>query len=274
MALLQRRHAELQRKLIERTEALLEARNELRVLDRMKRDFIVLISHEMRTPLTSVLGMADLIRNGLHESPEDLAGMATAICDEAQRLARFVDDVVEFLQWASGQASVKMAPLDLVGQVQECVARLQEKHRGKGIAVVVRGEDGVPMVGDLRAVQSCIERILDNAMKFSEAGGTVEVTLERREDPSGGGQAVLRVRDHGQGIAPEHIEDLGKPMTLCHGYNHHSRGCGMGLAIAHEILRAHGGRLRITSPGKGLGTEAVVTLPLRAGAAGGPATGS
>lgn len=256
---------ELRRTIIERTEALLAAQKDLSVLDRMKRDFITLVSHEMRTPITSVVGMADLIRNSLYDSTFDLHQMAGSIAEEATRLSRFIDDLIEFLQWASGQVSMRMAPIDLPSLAREAVQRLEEPYREKKVSVVLLGEKTLEIDADLHSLQSCLGRVFDNAMKFSLPGGRVEIRIESvpGTDPGDEGSALIFVRDVGQGISPEHIENLYKVLTLCHSYQNHTRGSGLGLAISREILRAHSGAIQVESPGAGHGCEAILRFPRR-----------
>jgi signal transduction histidine kinase len=206
---------ELRRTVIERTEALLAARKDLSVLERMKRDFITLVSHELRTPITSVVGMADLIRNGIYDSAADLRLMATSIADEAARLSRFVDDLVEFLQWASGQMSTRMVPIDLPSLAQEAALRLSERYREKKVDVIFLGEKSLQIDADIQAIQSCLVRVIDNAIKFSKVGDVVEVRIDGvpSADPGDEGSALIFVRDHGEGISQEHLEDLYKVLT-------------------------------------------------------------
>ncbi len=256
---------ELKRRLIEHTEALLAARRDLTVLDRMKRDFITLISHELRTPITSIVGLADLIRNGLYETTSDLKQMSGSITDEAIRLSRFVDDVVEYLQWASGQVSTRMVPIDIPSVAREAMGRLSERYKDKSLAVSFQGESCLEIDADFQSIHSCLVRVLDNAMKFSLPGGKIEIRIERvgGTESCDEGWAILYVRDEGQGISQESLEDLYKALTLCHSYQNHSRGTGLGLAISREILRAHGATIRIESPGPGLGCEAILRFPIR-----------
>jgi len=251
----------LRRQLLERTEELTSARNELNVLDRMKRDFITLVSHELRTPLTSVVGMADLISNQLYESADDLQEMAKTIAVEATVLSGLVDDMIEFLQWASGQMRLKKTPLNLCAQVDGTVNRVHERYADKHLQIVRKGPEHLELTADSRSLQGCLARVVDNAMKFSYANGKIEIRVESTVF-KGQSQALVVVRDEGQGIASENLEELYKVLTLCHSYKNHTSGSGLSLAIVREIVGAHDGAIRIESRGKGHGSEVVLSFPL------------
>ncbi len=253
----------LRRVLIERTEAHLVARKELGVLERMKRDFIALISHELRTPLTSVIGISDLAQQGAYDSPDELHQMLSSLWGEASRLGRFVDDVIEFVQWGSGLVSLRIQTFDLVAAVRGAAQRAVAQYADKGLELSFKTAALLSIAGDTSSIEDCFFRILDNACKFSPPGGKVEIGVEWVSCPGfeAEGRAVVSVRDQGAGIPSENLHDLYKVLTLCHSYQNHTRGKGLGLSICREILKAHAGTIRIESPGAGKGCEAVITLP-------------
>lgn len=253
----------LRRVLIERTEALLVARKELGVLERMKRDFIALISHELRTPLTSVIGISDLIQQGAYDSDDELRQMLSSLGSEASRLGHFVDDVIEFVQWGSGLVPLRFQGFDLVGCVRDATRRAMEQYGEKNLELSLKTVEVLRIDGDASSIEDCFVRILDNACKFSPQGGKVDVCVEWVSCPGfeAEGRAVVSVRDQGAGIPSENLHDLYKVLTLCHSYQHHTRGKGLGLSICREILKAHAGTIRIESQGAGKGCEVIVTLP-------------
>jgi signal transduction histidine kinase len=199
----------LRRKLLERSEELISARNELSVLDRMRRDFITLVSHELRTPLTSVVGMSDLISHGLYEWTDDLHERMKTISTEASVLSRLVDDMIEFLQWASGQMAMKKDVVDLCSHVDETVKRVHGRYADKNLRITTPGLERLEISADAHSLQGCLERVVDNAMKFSYPEGKVDVRVESTV-ANGKSVALVIVRDRGQGIASENLQELYK----------------------------------------------------------------
>ena len=253
----------LRRSLIARTEQLLAAREELRVLDRMKRDFVTLVAHEMRTPLTSIIGVADIALHGLYESHEELVSLLATVQSEGTRLGRFVADAIEFLQWVSGDASLARETFDLRVQIEEVVRAVSANYEDKSVSATVWTPRRLEMETDLRSLTMCLERVIDNAFKFSEGDAQIRIKVEVTPVEGREEWVTIRVLDHGCGIDPERLDELYRAMSLCYSPWHHTRGGGLSLALVREILWRHGGTIRIESDGIGEGCEAVMSLPRR-----------
>lgn len=246
--------------LIVRTEQLLAAREEVRALERMKRNFVTLMSHELRTPLTSIVGMSELILAQLYEGPEDLDSMIQTVHLEGLKLNHFVDEALGLLQLQAGSRRVDRTVVELDDEVRTVLAGLEHRYPAKKLKTAVR-VGTLRVAADPTLLRSALERVIDNAMKFSDDQGVVEITAERTESQRSGAWVTLSVRDEGVGIAPEELSKTFQMLTLSHSYDHHTRGWGLGLAIAKEVVRQHGGTIQIWSEGHGTGCRVTIDLP-------------
>jgi signal transduction histidine kinase len=243
------------RDLRERIEALLHREEE-------KTEFMNLIAHKMRTPLTAIIGFAEILDSGGGEV-EDRDGMVRSILQAAIDLGNFVNDAVEFLQRSSGNINLQKAEFDLVPHLQKLIRERNRAYSGKRIRVVYRGLNSLNLVGDSRSIVSAIDRVLDNAFKFSTPDDVVEISLqeENRSPLLGGSTMVLKVLDHGAGLHRHQIEKLFKPLEI-YSDPEGSVGHGLGLAIAQEAVRAHGGKIAIHSEGPSKGCLVTIEIPL------------
>jgi signal transduction histidine kinase len=240
-----------------------EANRRLRERERLKTVFLSTVSHEFKTPLTSVLGFARLIarrfrRDVLPQASgrsDDFARSAAQIAanlpvmvQEAERLSDLVDKVIDLSDLESGSASFDMAPMDMGQAAQQAVEAVRPAAAAKGLSLTLEAMDGpCPVTGDARRLASALKHLLDNAVAFTSQGG---VTCRVRRTETG---AAVDVTDTGRGIAPddqkaifETFRQLGDHLTDKPG------GTGLGLAIARAVARAHGGQVTVQSvPGQG-----------------------
>ncbi len=232
--------------------------------EKLKTDFISLISHELRTPLATIIGFAEIISSGLHESPEEFNQMMKGILQSGLDLDGFISDAIEFLQWTGGAIHLTRAEFDLVPHVRRLLREVCDEHRDKSIRVSFRGLSSLKMAGDARVVSSALERMIDNAFKFSHPGGLVEFGIEREErpEPQGGATAIIKIRDHGVGLHRRQIERLFQPLEIGGDIAHHTSGHGLGLVIARECARSHHGRISVQSEGPGKGCLTTMELPI------------
>jgi len=239
-----------------------QAQNErLRTLDRMKDEFIALVSHELRTPLTSIRGYLEL----LVDDPEtlELPGLQLdwlqVIDRNAERLQRLVEDLLLTAQANAGALALEKAELD-VGAVVEQAAQAGAPiaaARGIGLSCTT---DSVPQVnGDRMRVGQVVDNLLSNALKFTPAGGRVDV----RAFAHGTG-ARIEVSDSGMGIAQEELSLLfDRFFRTTRAQEEAIPGVGLGLSIAKAVVEAHGGRIAVRSR-EGEGTTFTVDLPAKA----------
>ncbi|GEJ58892.1 hybrid sensor histidine kinase/response regulator [Anaeromyxobacter diazotrophicus] len=239
---------------------------ELREADRRKTEFLAVLSHELRNPLAP-------IRNGVyvleHAAPgsEQARRAQQVIGRQTGHLARLVDDLLDVTRISRGKIDLRREPLDLREVVRATVEDQRALYARGGIALhLEEGADAVRVEADRTRLAQVLGNLLNNALKFTPAGGAVAVRLEVQD-----GRAVLRVQDDGQGIDPAHVERMFEPFAQAdHGLARTLGGLGLGLALVKSLVELHGGAVRARSEGPGQGAEFVVSLPLAAG--GGPAS--
>lgn len=259
----------LERKVQARTRELNESNKALKELDAMKDRFMAAVSHEMRTPLTGILSGIDLIRGiaGELDGSREFLGM---IEHEAQRLASLVDRIIRFQILGRSPADEGADTLD-VQELVRCVASdLADKANERGIEIALDLDERLPFpLGDRESLRLAVREIIENAVKFSPRDERVLVTTRelmiRAAGSSGESQRfiVVSVTDRGPGVRPEdrarifeRFEQVGELLTS------KPDGLGLGLSIAREIARRHGGDLRIKSDGE-RGSEFRLYVPLQ-----------
>jgi signal transduction histidine kinase/CheY-like chemotaxis protein len=251
-----RRQAEEERtRLLERERA---ARAEAEAASRAKDDFLATISHELRTPLTAILAWPLILRGKLGD-PEALTRGLGVIERNAQLQAQIIEDLLEVSRIVTGKLRLDLRPLELTPILAAAADTLRGAAEAKGVGLMTRIEEPVgPVHGDPDRLQQILWNLLSNAVKFTGPGGRVEMSLERTAT-----HAVIRVRDDGQGIAPEFLpyvfdrfRQADSSTTRRHG------GLGLGLAIVRHLVELHGGTVAADSPGTGRGATFTVELPL------------
>lgn len=216
-----------------------------------QREFVANVSHELKTPLTSIQGFAQAILDGTAVTPQEREHAAQIIFDESGRMYRLVLDLLDLARLETGTADLKRAELDLGLLVTTVVGRFDLQARSAGVTLeVFPSPQGLPALpGDGDRLAQVFTNLVENALKFTPAGGKITVQIARQA-----GGAEVQVQDSGAGIAPEalpHIFDRFYQADLARsgGENH---GAGLGLAIAWEIVAAHGGKIIVRSaPGQG-----------------------
>jgi CheY-like chemotaxis protein/nitrogen-specific signal transduction histidine kinase len=222
-----------------------------------KDQFLAMLGHELRHPLTPITHAIYLLRQG--GSDANRAELLETIDTETQRLLRFVNELLDVARIDRGLIEIRQERLDFVAVAREAVQALLSfiEQRGHKLSLVLPA-DPIYVVGDSGRLNQVITNLVENAAKFTEPGGQITVTLEQR-----GAEAVLRVRDSGIGIAPEDLERVFEPFQQSQGaFGRASRGLGLGLSVARHILELHRGRIEVTSGGLLMGSEFVATLPM------------
>jgi len=220
------------------------------------RDFVADVSHELRTPLTSIRGFAQAIQDGTAQSKEASARAAAIIEEEARRMIRLVNNLLQLSRLESGQLEIKKEPVDLLEVIQQCQEVFSIRAEEKQIFLVTDLEPLPQVYGDTDRLEQVFDNLLDNAVKHTPKGGTV--TLRARHVTAETVQVC--VTDTGPGIPQEHLEHIFK--RFYRGYGPGERtGIGLGLAISHQIVLAHGGDLRVNSRAE-QGAEFIVRLPV------------
>jgi PAS domain S-box-containing protein len=239
--------------------ALTAAQERAEAANRAKSAFLANMSHELRTPLNAIIGFADLIRSEAFGplGNERYGDYAASIAQAGALLLGMVGNILDVARLESGRFDLQPTQLDLRALVMECVALHHAAAERAGISLQCETEPAFAYA-DADAVKKILLNLLSNALKFTPAGGSVTVELDRR-----GSQTVLRVRDNGTGISEETIARLSQPFAaLCSqaALARGTSGVGLGLMLTRALAEAHGGCLEIESqPGKG--AVATVHLP-------------
>jgi signal transduction histidine kinase len=225
-----------------------------------QRDFLANATHELKTPLTSIQGFAQAIMDGTVSAPEALHQAANIIFNEADRMHHMVMDLLSLARLEAGTAELQKDPVDL-GQLLHGVAgRFAIQAQQANVRLQENLAVSVVCTGDADRLSQVFTNLVDNAIKFTPAGGVVTLSLDAKN-----GAAQVLVADSGIGIAPEDQRRIFERFFQADRSRHSSsgRGAGLGLAIARQVVMAHGGQIQVYStPGKG--STFTVTLPLAA----------
>ncbi|NGZ75246.1 sensor histidine kinase [Saccharibacillus alkalitolerans] len=235
-------------------ESLNHMNEELSKSEKMKNDFISTVSHELRTPLTSIKGWGEtLVVGGLEDEETTMLGLGV-ITSETDRLIGLVEDLLDFSKYQAGEIRMRSVPVDLNNLLAQLDLQYSLAGNRRGVVLSTRlpGEP-LPMHADLNRLKQVFVNLIDNAIKFSELNGEIRLTAVREDL-----QVHISVQDDGEGIPAEDLEKIGRRF-----YKGSSKmsGSGLGLAISKEIVRLHGGQIKIDSE-YGVGTTVTVTLPL------------
>ena len=235
---------------------------ELGTTEKMKNDFISSVSHELRTPLTAIKGWGEtLMALDPVKDREMMEKGMDVIIGESERLSGIVEELLDFSRLQSGRLTMKMEKIDILAELGEAVFMFQERSKRENIELIYYEPELLPVVmGDRNRLKQVFVNILDNAFKYSDAGGRVRVEAEE-----GDGEIRVVISDTGCGIS---AEDLSKVKEKFYKANHTRRGSGIGLAVADEIIRMHGGSLELRSV-ESSGTDVIITLPVASAPEGG-----
>jgi two-component system OmpR family sensor kinase len=231
------------------------------------RDFVANVSHELKTPLTSIRGFADAIVDGAAQGQAEQQHAAAVIRDEAMRMTRMVEQLLDLSRIESGQVAMGHNPVPVDELLRNCVERLSLAAQEKGVQLVCDCAPVPPLLGDGDRLAQVFTNLLDNALQHTPAGGKVTASARVTTESSapGGPELVqVAVTDTGEGIPAAELERVFERFYQVDKSRARTRGgVGLGLAIAKGIVEAHGGRIWAESV-VGLGTRFVVRLPLSA----------
>ena len=224
--------------------------------EKMKNEFISSVSHELRTPLTSIKGWSETLSELGTEDEEMTKKGLKVISGETDRLARIVEDLLDFSRMQSGRFSVQIEKMDLLAEVEDSVMLYRDRAKREGITLKYMENARVmlPIEGDRIRLRQVLVNVIDNAIKYSKAGGTVRVEAAEMGD-----YAQVVVSDTGIGISDEDLQHITDKFYRA-GKNGGIPGSGIGLAVVDEIIKKHNGTLEIESD-EGIGTTVIITLP-------------
>lgn len=259
----------LEERIDHRTRKLSKALEELQSLDKSKDEFLSLITHELKTPLTSISACAEAL-SGQVDLPEINRGtFIQIICDESERLTRLINELLDYSRISAGRLPFLFKEINLISLVERSVLQHRPAADKKGICL--RFLDPLSEEKRLSHVTADPDRILQvmtnligNAIKFTQSGGQIQVSvdiLERSESGRKTDLVQVRVADNGIGIDPMDRSKVFERFSQAGPIEHHSEGTGLGMPIAKGIVEEHKGKIWFTStPGKG--SNFYFTLPL------------
>jgi len=224
-------------------------------LARLQSEFVAAVTHEFKSPITSIRLLMERIAGGRLRTPESASEYYAAVGRETDRLERLVNRLLESQKIQAGQKRYRFEPASLVELAEAAVERLRPQAQVKSIALKLEASGEVPeLLLDQAAMADALENLLDNAIKYSPAGTEISVVMEARER-----QVCVEVRDQGAGID---AEDLPHVFERFYRGRQNARGTGLGLALVKAAVEAHGGTVTVTSvPGRG--STFFLRLPVR-----------
>ena len=231
---------------------------------RSQRDFVANVSHEMKTPLTSIQGFAQAILDHTADTPEARQRAAQIIYAEAGRLHRMSLDLLELARLEAGTADLNMSPVDVGALLRGVVERFSPQAEKAGVDLAAEIPADLPsLIADGDRLAQVFGNLVDNALKFTPPAGRITLSANKV-----GAEIELAVADTGSGVAPEALPRLFErfyqvdPSRAGSAPAAAQRGAGLGLAIVKEIIQAHGGKIAVRSQ-VGSGTVFTIHLPLK-----------
>lgn len=238
----------------QRTGELTRANLKLTKIDARRRQFIADVSHELRTPLTIIRGEAQVTLRMQAASQDDYKETLASILEQSVNLSHLVDDLLFLTRAEMHQIQLEKTQVNLVEVVKTEVGRWQRRCEDRVISVTTHGpQEAITALVDQPRIQQVLSILIDNATKYSQAGGAVEVTLEKQPT-----QVLITVSDSGDGISATEVENVFERFVR---FSKHDDGLGLGLPIAKAIVEAHGGKIMVESI-QGEGSTFLVTLPV------------
>ncbi len=236
---------------------------EVKTSRQAQRDFVANLSHDLKTPLTSIQGFSQALLDGTAADTAARRQATQVIHDEAAHMNRLVEQLLELARWDAGQIALAQEAVDLAQLLSTCANRMQWQAQERGVTLTVETKPVPPLRGDADRLVQVFTNLLDNALTHTPAGGSVTVVAEGVEGTDGQPEVEVSVTDTGQGIRVEELQRIFDRFYRVDKARAGSRrGAGLGLAIVKEIVEAHGGRVWAESL-VGLGTRFIVRLPGR-----------
>jgi len=239
-----------------------EMESALREADRRKSEFLAILAHELRNPLTPISNAINVLQRmpecGEPATDEKKAAILRMAQRQVEHLSRLVNDLLDMTRISHGKISLERAPCDLAPLLSHAVELTQPAFEAKGHSLVMTlAAPALPVFGDPVRLTQVFANLLNNAARYTDHGGRIELTAAQE-----GGETVVTVRDNGQGIPPDMLGSIfemfaqaGTPEPAA------QRGLGVGLALARSLVEMHGGTIKAQSAGRGRGSEFTVRLP-------------
>ncbi len=215
-------------------------------IERIKQDFTANVSHELKTPLTSISGYAEMIENGMAKG-EDASLFAGRIRRESARLLSLISDIIKLSKLDSSNVSNEHESIEMCSLCRECVDMLEMNAKRSDVIVDFKGEE-CELSGSMPELTELVYNLIDNAIRYNHRGGRVDVELHRSLPEYEDSVAVLSVSDTGIGIPKEHLSRIFERFyRVDKSRSKETGGTGLGLAIVKHVAERHGARLDVSS---------------------------
>ncbi|MBP6016536.1 MAG: HAMP domain-containing histidine kinase [Candidatus Promineofilum sp.] len=231
---------------------------QVKTTQQAQRDFVANVSHDLKTPLTAITGWSQALIDGAADGPEERLRAAETIHDEADRMARLVNELLDLARLESGQLQMTMRPVDLNAVLADVHRSQLPRARAKQIDLQLDAAEGALVLGDPDRLAQIFTNLADNALAYTSSGGGVRLSTRAAD-----GWVEGIVTDTGPGIAVEELPRVFERfyrLEKSRARGEGGRGSGLGLAIVNELVAAHGGQVRVSSE-VGRGSAFVVRLP-------------
>ncbi len=256
-----RKRAEVEREALLKREH--DARRDAEEATRLKDEFLATLSHELRNPMSAILGWLHLLRTGRLNEDQRAKAFDT-IQRNADLQTQLINDLLDVSRIVTGKMQLEPQPMLIDEVIEQALDSVRQAALAKNIELVKRIERTDPMHADPNRLQQVFVNLLSNAVKFTPPGGRVEVRCARAGD-----RIVASVGDTGEGIAPAVLPQLFQRFRQADGSTTRKHGgLGLGLAIVRHIVEAHGGEATAASEGPGKGSTFTISLPIHAAAEG------
>jgi NtrC-family two-component system sensor histidine kinase KinB len=228
---------------------------EQRAFERVRSEFVLRASHELRTPVTGMHMAFGLLQERLHFTPDSReADLLNTVTEEMQRLMQLINDLLNFSRYQNGLQKLKLAPCSIEGLLEQAKSRFNEKAEERGIVLMLDIQEPLPRLhADESQLERVLDNLLDNALRHTPENGLIRLQGRRH-----GERVIISVEDNGEGIAYGQQGRIFEPFVQV---GRKKGGAGLGLALCKEIVQLHGGRMGVYSrPGQG--TQFYMALPL------------
>jgi two-component system phosphate regulon sensor histidine kinase PhoR len=229
----------------------------MRQLENMRREFVANVSHELKTPITSIKGYVETLQEGALGDKKNVQKFLEIVLKQSDLLNAIVDDLLSLsrIEQDAERGEIQLTEENLRHIIDATTVDYELKARERNIKVIVSCSEEIIVKANSRLLEQAIGNLLDNAIKYSEPRKAVEIEATKNLD-----EIIIRVSDHGSGIAPEHLPRLFERFyRVDKGRSRELGGTGLGLAIVKHIVQAHGGSVRVEST---LGKGSIFTLHL------------
>jgi two-component system phosphate regulon sensor histidine kinase PhoR len=232
---------------------------DIRHLENVRRDFVANVSHELKTPVASIKGFVETLLDGRVDDPDDRRRFLEIVGRQSDRLGAIIDDLLALsrIEQAEGMGDLPLERVAVADVLAAVVAECGPRADDRSIAIEVESPPGLEAEVNAPLLEQALINLVDNALKYSEQGGSVILAATPTED----GMLDLIVRDHGTGIGAEHLPRLFERFyRVDKGRSRKLGGTGLGLSIVKHIVQAHGGTVAVEST-LGVGSTFRVRLP-------------